>query len=100
MLDLKKVHRRVALEVPSFLGISSILEVNDYLVILPEQLAHSLTSSDAVRVFPLPFDMPFYPVMQHWHERYSQDASNRWAKKCDGEPVPDVGTIPATPEDN
>lgn len=80
ILELKKVHRRVALEVPSFLGIASVLEVNDYLVILPEQLAQDLTCSGTVKVFPLPFDMPGYPVMQHWHERYSQDASSRWLR--------------------
>ena len=77
ILELKKIHRRVALEVPSFLGIASILEANDYLVILPEQLAQHLIS---VKVLPLPFDMPAYPVMQHWHERYSQDASSRWLR--------------------
>ena len=80
ILDLKKVHRRVALEVPSFLGIAAILEVNDYLVILPEQLAQHLMASGAIKVFPLPFDMQGYPVMQHWHERYSQDASSRWLR--------------------
>ena len=80
ILDLKKVHRRVALEVPSFLGIASILEVNDYLAILPEQLAQELTCSGTIKVFPLPFDMPGHPVMQHWHERYSQDASSRWLR--------------------
>jgi DNA-binding transcriptional LysR family regulator len=80
ILELKKVHRRVALEVPSFLGIASILEVNDYLVVLPEQLVPDLTALGAIKVFPLPFDMPGYPVMQHWHERYSQDASSRWLR--------------------
>jgi len=80
ILELRKVHRRVALEVPSFLGIASIIEVNDYLAVLPEQLAQHLTSSGAIKVFPLPFDMPAYPVMQHWHERYSQDASSRWLR--------------------
>ena len=80
ILELKKIRRRVALEVPSFLGIASILEVNDYLVILPEQLAQHLTSSGAFKVFPLPFDVPSYPIMQHWHERYSQDASSRWLR--------------------
>ena len=80
ILELKKIHRGVALEVPSFLGIACILEASDYLAILPEQLAQHLTSSGAIKVFPLPFDMPAYPVMQHWHERYSQDASNRWLR--------------------
>lgn len=80
ILELRKVHRRVALEIPSFLGIASIMEVNDYLVILPEQVAQHLTPSGAIKVFPLPFDMPSYPVMQHWHERYSQDASSRWLR--------------------
>jgi DNA-binding transcriptional LysR family regulator len=80
MLELKKIYRRVALRIPSFLGIASIIEINDYLVILPEQLGQHLTALGAIKVFPLPFDMPSYPVMQHWHERYSQDASSRWLR--------------------
>ena len=80
ILDLKKVHRRVALEVPSFLGIASLLEASDYLVILPEQMAQHLAATSAIKVFPLPFETPGYPVMQYWHERYSQDASNRWLR--------------------
>ena len=80
ILELKRVQRRVALEVPSFLGIAPLMEANDYLLILPEQLAQHLTASGTIKVFPLPFAMPSYPVMQHWHERYSQDASSRWLR--------------------
>jgi len=82
ILEQKKIHRRVALEIPSFLGIASIIESNDYLVILPEQLGQHLTASGTVKLLPLPFDIPSYPVMQHWHERYSQDASSRWLRNA------------------
>ena len=28
----------------------------------------------------LPFEVPNYFVMQHWHERYTHDAANKWLR--------------------
>jgi len=79
-LEAKKIHRRVGLTVPSFLGIATIITSNDYIVTLPEQLGRHLAGPGNIKVLPLPFELPPYYIMQHWHERYSQDPANRWLR--------------------
>jgi DNA-binding transcriptional LysR family regulator len=78
MLEAHKIRRRVSLTVPSFLGIASIITSSDNLVILPEQLGRHLAAPGNIKVLSLPFEIPTYYIMQHWHERYSQDPANQW----------------------
>jgi DNA-binding transcriptional LysR family regulator len=79
-LEAKKIRRNVGLTVPSFLGIVSIISSSDYVVTLPEQLGRHFASAGNLQVLPLPFEVPPYYIMQHWHERYSQDPANRWLR--------------------
>jgi DNA-binding transcriptional LysR family regulator len=77
-IENRKVKRKVGLTVPSFLGIVSIIASSDYIAILPEQLGRHFASGGSVKVLPVPFEIPSYQIMQHWHERYSQDPANKW----------------------
>ncbi len=79
-LEAKKIRRTVGLTIPSFLGIVSILTHTDYVATLPEQLGRHLEEAGYIKVLPLPFELPPYYIMQHWHERYSQDPANRWLR--------------------
>lgn len=79
-LEAKHIQRRVGLAVPSSLGITSIITHLDYLAVLPEQLARHLASRGNIKVLPLPFNMPSYYIVQHWHERYTQDPASRWLR--------------------
>jgi len=79
-LDAKKIRRNVGLTVPSFLGIVNIITNSDYVAVLPEQLGRHLASGGRVKVLPLPFEVAPYYIMQHWHERYSQDPASRWLR--------------------
>ena len=79
-LEAKKIRRNVGLTVPSFLGILSIMATSDYIVTLPEQLGRHFATGGHLKVLPLPFEVPPYYIMQHWHERYSQDPANRWLR--------------------
>jgi len=79
-LESKGIRRQVGLTVPSFLGIASILTATDYLVILPGQLATHLASAGNIQVLGLPFHLPSYVIMQHWHERYTHDPAVRWLR--------------------
>ena len=79
-LEAKGIRRRVGLAVPSFLGITSIITTLDYLAVLPEQLARHLARTGNIKVLPLPFNVPSYYIMQHWHERYTQDPASRWLR--------------------
>jgi DNA-binding transcriptional LysR family regulator len=79
-LQAKNIRRKVGLVVPSFLGIASIITTLDYLTILPEQLARHLAGGGKIKILPLPFSMPTYFIMQHWHERYTNDPASRWLR--------------------
>jgi DNA-binding transcriptional LysR family regulator len=79
-LAARHIRRKVGLAVPSFLGITSIITHLDYLAVLPEQLARDLASTGNIKVLPLPFSVPSYFIMQHWHERYTHDPASRWLR--------------------
>jgi DNA-binding transcriptional LysR family regulator len=77
-LEAKKIQRSVGLRVPSFLGIAPILASTDFLAILPEQLARLFAGGGKIKLLQLPFTIPPYFILQHWHERYNQDPANVW----------------------
>jgi DNA-binding transcriptional LysR family regulator len=77
-IEEQKIKYRVTLTVPSFLGIVSIIASSDYIAIVPEQLGKHFAGGGNVKVLSVPFEIPSYQIMQHWHERYSQDPANRW----------------------
>lgn len=79
-LESKGIQRNIGLTVPSFLGIVSILTSTDYLAILPGQLAAHFAGPGNIQVFGLPFHLPSYVIMQHWHERYTHDPAVRWLR--------------------
>ena len=79
-LEAKSIHRRVGLTVPSFLGVASIITTLDYLAVLPEQMARHLARTENIKVLALPFSVPSYHIMQHWHERYTQDPASKWLR--------------------
>lgn len=79
-LEEQNIQRKVAVTVPSFLGISSILTTTDFIVIVPGQLGDYLASSGNIRTFPLPFAMPAFFITQHWHELNGHDPANKWLR--------------------
>jgi DNA-binding transcriptional LysR family regulator len=79
-LEARSIRRRVGLTVPSFLGIASIIATLDYLAVVPEQLARHLARAGNIKILPLPFSVSSYYIMQHWHERYTQDPASKWLR--------------------
>jgi DNA-binding transcriptional LysR family regulator len=77
-IETQKIKYQVSLTVPSFLGIVSIIASSDYVAIVPEQLGKHFASGGNIKLLSVPFEIPPYQIMQHWHERYSQDPANRW----------------------
>jgi len=72
--------RRVVLEVPSYLGLASIIGKTDLLATVPQRLADLINDSGLVRHFELPFDVSIYQIKQHWHERSHHDVAHRWVR--------------------
>jgi DNA-binding transcriptional LysR family regulator len=81
VLAKNKVHRRVVLRVPSFLGVARIVAQTEFLVIVPRQLGNALAEQERVKVLEPPWPLPTYKVKQHWHQRFNLDAGNIWLRK-------------------
>jgi DNA-binding transcriptional LysR family regulator len=77
-LEARKIQRKVGLRVPSFLGLGPILAGTDLIAIVPEQLGKYFAAGGEIKLLPLPFAIPPYYVLQHWHERYNHDPANMW----------------------
>lgn len=77
----QNINRRVALQVPNFLGVAFVVEHTDLLVTIPSRLGEVLAGRGHFRTFPVPFELPDYAVKQHWHERYHHDPGNRWLRR-------------------
>lgn len=75
------ITRRIALEIPNFLGAAFMVEHTDLLITIPKLLGEMLQGRGAFRIYPVPFPLPQYDVKQHWHERYRHDPGSRWLRQ-------------------
>jgi DNA-binding transcriptional LysR family regulator len=80
VFETEQIERRIALRLPSFLGIALIVAKTDLLVTVPRRLAEMLSEHNDIKVFPSPVKLPSYQVKQHWHERYHNDPGNIWLR--------------------
>ncbi|WP_075792260.1 LysR family transcriptional regulator [Massilia putida] len=81
ILAREGIERNVVLNLPSFLGVARIVAQTELLAIVPFRYAHVLAASEAIRLLPVPVELPSFQVKQHWHERYHADVSNRWLRQ-------------------
>jgi DNA-binding transcriptional LysR family regulator len=73
--------RRVALQLPSFLGVARIVAQTELLAIVPHRYGAAMTNGEDIRMLPVPVALPSFQVKQHWHERYHEDKPNRWLRQ-------------------
>lgn len=81
VLARHRVERRVALEVPSFLGVARIVARTDLLAIVPHVLGEILSAQEPVQLLELPMPFPGYGVKQHWHARLHDDTGHAWLRR-------------------
>ena len=79
-IERQGIKRRIALQIPNYLGAALLVEHTDHLVTIPKRLADVLQGRGAFRTFAVPFTLPRYEVKQYWHERYHQDPGSRWLR--------------------
>lgn len=84
-IESLQIRRKVGLELPGFLGLSSILGGSNLIATLPRMIGETLARAGHLRVLPCPFEIPGFTVKQYWHARYQQDSANRWLRSvCAG----------------
>jgi DNA-binding transcriptional LysR family regulator len=76
----QRIARRIALKVPSLLGLLQIVANTELLAVVPRHLGMALAEEGHVRALQVPFSMPVYRVMQYWHRRYHEDSGHRWLR--------------------
>jgi len=81
VLVAEGIERKIALKLPSFLGVARIVAQTELLAIVPYRYASEVAEREAVRLLPVPVALPGFQVKQHWHERYHADVSNRWLRQ-------------------
>jgi len=80
-LDAKRIHRKVALEVESFLGIGAIISQTALIATVPRRFGEHLAQTHDLKIYPPPIPLPPYSVKQYWHERVDNDLSNKWLRE-------------------
>lgn len=76
----QRVKRRVALTVPHFLVLPTIVAQTDVIVTIPHRMALSFGPLANIRLFTPPIKFPVISIKQHWHERFHHDPANRWMR--------------------
>ena len=79
-LEDATVTRRVAVRVPSFLGLARIVAHSDLLALVPARMGAILAKQGELRTLNPPIKLPSYVVKQYWHERYHRDPANKWLR--------------------
>ena len=79
-LEDQSIKRRIALTVPSFLGLAQIVSETDLIALVPYHLGANFSKGKLVRILPSPFRLPQYSVKQFWHERYHRDSASIWLR--------------------
>ncbi|MBI2726514.1 MAG: LysR family transcriptional regulator [Polaromonas sp.] len=74
----RAARRRVALSVPYFSGLVTAVAKTDLVLTAPSRLADSMTAMSAVKVLPLPFDLPAIDLNMQWHDQVHRDPANIW----------------------
>ena len=77
----KGYRRRIALHVTHFLAIPLIVATSDLVVTIPSMLAESYLPTSDIKLLTPPLKLPIYTIRQYWHERFHEDAANRWLRE-------------------
>jgi DNA-binding transcriptional LysR family regulator len=76
------LNRPIALEIPHFSVLPSILARSDLAVTLPLRIARLFNSAGQFAMYELPVAIPEVGVTLHWHADFEGDAGNRWMRQA------------------
>jgi len=77
-LAVRKLERRVALSVPSFLILLEILQTDDLIALVPKRLLTGRPHS--LRLIRPPIEVAGFDVTAAWHSRSQQDPAHEWLR--------------------
>jgi DNA-binding transcriptional LysR family regulator len=80
-LEHHGIQQNIAMVIPSFLGVGSIVASSELLAIVPKQFAVLNSSACDCVFWPLPVSLPSITIRQIWHQRYHNDPGLIWLRK-------------------
>lgn len=72
---------RIVVRMPHFMAIPGILERSDLVAIVPKMLADLFCRDGRLIMQPFPAPIALLQVRVFWHQRFEQDAANRWMRE-------------------
>ena len=73
--------RRIAYQVPFFSAAFKVLERTEYLLVVPEHIAHNACQQYDLQQCALPLsNLPKHDYFLFWHEMYEADAGHTWLR--------------------
>jgi DNA-binding transcriptional LysR family regulator len=74
----KKIHRKIALEIPHFSALPGVLQCTEWAAMIPRRGAEYFNSAGNFSIYELPIVAPEVEVTLHWHADFEDSDSNRW----------------------
>jgi hypothetical protein len=81
------LEHRIVLQVQNFLVLPNIVATTDLLAIVPHSVGSQLSRYNDIKLLPVPIPIPPFDIKQCWHERFHDDAGNRWLRQQFVEPL-------------
>lgn len=79
-LAMQHIKRRVLLELPGFLGLTTIVSSTDLVATVPRHIGETLSRSGTIRVVSCPVRIAGFTVRQYWHDRFHRDPGHRFLR--------------------
>jgi DNA-binding transcriptional LysR family regulator len=71
----------IRLVVPQFMVLPLVIANSDLLVLMPSRLADAFSELVSLKILRPPIPLRSYDIRAYWHERFHQDAANRWFRR-------------------
>jgi len=80
-LETAGIAPKIALSLPGFLGLPSVLTSSDLVATLPQHIGRALAEHAELSVVDCPIPIEGFQVKLHWHARYHADPENTWFRE-------------------
>ncbi|MBV8156156.1 MAG: LysR family transcriptional regulator [Dyella sp.] len=77
-LNKLQIFRKIALRLPHFFSLPSVIRETDLLATVPRSIAISLGDTESFDIAELPFEVEPHDVRIYWHPRQDADPAMRW----------------------
>jgi DNA-binding transcriptional LysR family regulator len=80
-LDRRSIFRKVRMRTTHYLTLPAFVASTDLVATVPTAVGLLFADLGQIELVSPPYDIPEFPIQQHWHKRYDQDPRNRWLRE-------------------